>query len=184
MILFHFTSAANVLGILERGLIPNVPDPDFMTIGEPVVWLTSAETMKATEEDLAWIEARRGTTFSDHEAAEFAKAIVFGRDTTRLTIRLEPNSKRLALWSRTVSGKRHGPEQASRSPTPMRGPTGRTSVTSSSASGASRRGSAGSLTAAILSPVTVSTIQPIPIFRHACESRLPRTAARPQAAAS
>lgn len=41
MILFHYTVPGNLPSIAERGLMPNLPDPEFMTMGKPVVWLTT-----------------------------------------------------------------------------------------------------------------------------------------------
>jgi hypothetical protein len=104
MILHHFTRAVDLPGIADRGLIPSVPD--MRTLGRPVVWLTTAETMKPSDGDLAWLEMRRGTIFSDAEIERLASALVVGLD-TRLTVRLEPNGRRLAhyaTWLRKHQG--------------------------------------------------------------------------------
>jgi hypothetical protein len=52
MRLYHFADAERLSSILEYGLVPHVPDPECMTLGEPVVWLTTAETMMLTAADI------------------------------------------------------------------------------------------------------------------------------------
>jgi hypothetical protein len=50
--LYHFCCAKDLDSIAEKGLYPHVPELPIMSLGLPVVWLTSAETMAATEADL------------------------------------------------------------------------------------------------------------------------------------
>jgi hypothetical protein len=45
MKLYHFTQHWNVTSIAEQGLRANLSDPEFMTAGERVVWLTARPSM-------------------------------------------------------------------------------------------------------------------------------------------
>ena len=53
MLLYHFTQPANLQTIAKNGLRPAMPDPGWLTLGNPVVWLTTAATMQATDEDIS-----------------------------------------------------------------------------------------------------------------------------------
>jgi hypothetical protein len=99
MNLYHFTKAVNLPGIMAHGLIPNVPALPFFTLGKPVVWLTTMNTMKTSDLDMAWLEGQRGTTFSDAEVEQFSKRWLGGPKDRRLTVSLNPISTRLTHWT-------------------------------------------------------------------------------------
>ena len=59
MKLYHFTTPENLLLIHLRGLEPGIhqqrTDPgrmDWQTMGQPVVWLTTQESNRATQADV------------------------------------------------------------------------------------------------------------------------------------
>jgi hypothetical protein len=98
--LYHYTRAENLLGISLRGLTPNV-SPDevgVMTMGQPVVWLTTQETLKPTQADLDHVAHRVGI----EEAAAFGESMLIGRD-TRLTVNLSTLSKKLIHYHSWLS---------------------------------------------------------------------------------
>lgn len=86
MILYHVTKREFLPGIRERGLVPHVPgvvwnggDSDVATItgGKSVVWLTADKS-----------EWRHDAHVKDQNS-----------ETRLLTVRLEPNSKRLVRYA-------------------------------------------------------------------------------------
>ena len=93
MRLYHFTNPANFIRIAAEGLTPNVkPENALMSIGQPVVWLTTNESNKMTEADVAnlWVNApgvRRAV-------GDFN----FG-GSHRITVNLSRTNKRLEHWS-------------------------------------------------------------------------------------
>jgi hypothetical protein len=42
MILYHWTHVEHLAAIAEHGLLPHLPDPHYLTLDKPVVWLTTA----------------------------------------------------------------------------------------------------------------------------------------------
>ena len=67
-----------------------------MTMGQPVVWLTTQETIKPTQADLDYMD--------EQDAEAFREQMFVGRD-TRLTVNLSTMSKRLVhyhTWLRTT----------------------------------------------------------------------------------
>jgi hypothetical protein len=96
--LYHYTYLKNLFGISVAGLTPCKHDPplDIMTMGQPVVWLTSQETIKPTQADLDYMD--------EQDAEAFREQMFVGRD-TRLTVNLSTMSKRLVhyhTWLRTT----------------------------------------------------------------------------------
>lgn len=85
---YHFTREHNVDLIRKIGLQPQVPDPPFMTYDAPVVWLTSRPN------DPAWFGAIGGAIMEGdpRPASELMP------DMRRITLRLNPKSKRLLHW--------------------------------------------------------------------------------------
>ena len=96
--------------IIERGLIPTVPDLEWRTLGKPVVWLTEASTVLPSKAELAWLEAHRGTTFSDEQVAMFSKGHLAppnGARHVRLTVKLSSQRNRLLHYFTWVSRSNH-----------------------------------------------------------------------------
>ena len=96
--LYHYTYLKNLFGISVAGLTPCKHDPplDIMTMGQPVVWLTTQETIKPTQADLDYMD--------EQDAEAFREQMFVGRD-TRLTVNLSTMSKRLVhyhTWLRTT----------------------------------------------------------------------------------
>jgi hypothetical protein len=98
--LYHFTNAERLASILENGLCPSVPDPECMTLSQPVVWLTAAETMMPAPADIEWMALKeKQGTFTKQEVEDFkANGFVHGPNPCRITVRLE-HSKRLVHYS-------------------------------------------------------------------------------------
>jgi hypothetical protein len=102
MILYHYTENKNLLGISLRGLKPPDEGAGLLTMGQPVVWLTTQETLAPTQADLDHL--RR--TQSDEQIKPFVEAgtMILGPD-TRLTIRLRTPDRKLVhyySWLRTT----------------------------------------------------------------------------------
>ena len=79
VILFHYTEPGHLPAIAERGLVPSLPDPEFMTKGKPVVWLT-------TGGDEWWERSGHG-------------------EPVRIVVRLPTNSRPLAHYAKWL--RRH-----------------------------------------------------------------------------
>jgi hypothetical protein len=108
MKLYHFTFIGHLPDILGgqfidgpvdgRGITPSIGDDavgKFMTDGQPVVWLTSRDSMKPTPADLAWLAISEAKgIFTKDQAARYAKIGPIGDRTLRLTVELS-NSRRL-----------------------------------------------------------------------------------------
>jgi hypothetical protein len=100
MLLYHFTDAERLSSILEIGLCPGIPDPECMTLSQPVVWLTTAESMMPTAADIEWMALgeKRGT-FTKQAVEHFkANGCVYSANPCRIEVRLE-HSKRLVQYS-------------------------------------------------------------------------------------
>jgi hypothetical protein len=100
MRLYHFTGAERLSSILEHGLAPHVPDPECMTLSQPVVWLTISETMMPAAANIEWmaLKEKKGT-FTKKEVKHFkANGCVCGDNPCRIEVWLE-HSKRLLHYS-------------------------------------------------------------------------------------
>jgi hypothetical protein len=100
--LYHYACIKNLFGISVAGLTPCKDDPplDIKTMGQPVVWLTTQETIKPTQADLNHMARHVG----EQDAEAFREQMFIGRD-TRLTVNLSTMSKRLVhyhTWLRTT----------------------------------------------------------------------------------
>jgi hypothetical protein len=87
VILYHFTFAERLPGIRERGLVPHVPEPNYLTMGKPVVWLTRRV------DDVAWTGAKKLADLSS--------------DVRLLAVRIDPNDRQLGnyvTWMRGLRG--------------------------------------------------------------------------------
>ena len=88
MKLYHFTTTENLWLISLRGLEPYASDNNvFMTMGEPVVWLTRQETNVMTAEHAGHPD------FDDMKIGE----PMFGGP-VRLTVNIERHNKRLQRY--------------------------------------------------------------------------------------
>ncbi len=76
MLLYHYTTSGFLPRIDENGLQPHVPDPEYLTQGQPVVWLTTEL------EQPAWLLLNPATG-----------------DPVCIQVTLDPNSKRLAHYA-------------------------------------------------------------------------------------
>jgi hypothetical protein len=94
MKLYHYTQRKNLFGIATRGLTPT-PNDDFMTLWQPVVWLTTQETLKPTEADLAHFRTMPG--YREGDDARFAEAMLLDVD-VRLTVKIPTPDKRLVHY--------------------------------------------------------------------------------------
>ena len=93
MRLYHFTNPANFIRIAAEGLTPNVkPENALMTIGRPVVWLTTNESNEVTEADVAHL-----SVYAPNERRAVGDFNFGGSH--RITVTLSRTSKRLAHWS-------------------------------------------------------------------------------------
>jgi hypothetical protein len=93
MRLYHFTNPANFLRIAAEGLTPNVdPEDALMTIGRPVVWLTTNGSNEATEADVAQL-----SVYTPGEQRAVGDLMFGGPH--RITVNLSRCSKRLVRWS-------------------------------------------------------------------------------------
>ena len=93
MRLYHFTNPANFICIAAEGLTPNVkPENALMSLGQPVVWLTTNESNEMTEADVAHL--------SVHAPGERRAVGDFNfGGSHRITVNLSRTSKQLAHWS-------------------------------------------------------------------------------------
>ena len=93
MRLYHFTNPANFIRIAAEGLTPNVkPENALMTLGQPVVWLTTNESNEVTEADVAHL-----SVYAPRERRAVGD-VNFG-GSHRITVNLSRANKRLAHWS-------------------------------------------------------------------------------------
>jgi hypothetical protein len=93
MRLYHFTNPANFIRIAAEGLTPNVkPENALMSIGRPVVWLTTNESNEVTEADVAHL-----SVYAPGERWAVGDFNFGG--SYRITVNLSRTSKRLAHWS-------------------------------------------------------------------------------------
>jgi hypothetical protein len=93
MRLFHFCRASDLDSIVEKGLYPHVAHEAIMSLGLPVVWLTTAETRATTEEDVE--HHRRRCLWTEEEIEETRRhgwLLDTGR-THRLTVRIRSGPK-------------------------------------------------------------------------------------------
>jgi hypothetical protein len=95
--LYHYTHSRNLFGIHLSGLLPSKYDPpsDLLTMGQPVVWLTTQTTLAPTPADLEYLRARRDD--GDELHSGFAESTLVGRD-TRLPVNVSTLSKKLVHW--------------------------------------------------------------------------------------
>jgi len=91
--LYHYTCRTNLFGIAVNGLTPNKYEPptDLLTMGLPVVWLTTQESLTPTAADLEHMRRH------DKDAERFKEATLLERD-TRITVNLSTLSRRLVHW--------------------------------------------------------------------------------------
>jgi hypothetical protein len=101
MILYHYTIPENLFLISQSGLKPHIhregkeDDAHYMTMGQPVVWLTRQESNLVTEADIAHYRAR-GLGESDlREVGDF----MFGGP-VRLSVNIERYNKRLIQFAK------------------------------------------------------------------------------------
>lgn len=90
MILYHFTTPANVLLISVEGLKPAAQNDNVhMTQGKPVVWLTTQSNNRLTAEDVAFLKMSQVYV----DVGQYA----YGGG-ARLAVQLELNNKRLKRY--------------------------------------------------------------------------------------
>lgn len=119
---YHFTQQKHLLGIAVSGLQPQIyEEVPQLTMGQPVVWLTTQETLKPSKEDLAYIQKRNELSPGHYDG--FEETLLPGRD-MRLTVNLDPlvHRKKLAhyhTWMyetkiRMCDGGPDGPDELSK----------------------------------------------------------------------
>jgi hypothetical protein len=91
---YHYTKQENLMGIAVNGLTPTIDDEVRpLTMGQEVVWLTTQETLKPTEEDLAWMRAHRKPEIW----TRFTETLMLDKE-MRLTVNLDPRMHRKKLF--------------------------------------------------------------------------------------
>jgi hypothetical protein len=105
VILHHFTMAKHLSSIFAQGILP--ASVDYLTLAQPIVWLTTAETVDLSAEDIEWLlyQQKRGM-FTAREVEDHKEhGAITGRD-CRITVRLE-QSKRLLHYASWLEWQTH-----------------------------------------------------------------------------
>jgi hypothetical protein len=92
--LYHYTSRKNLFGIAVGGLRPNkyAPPTDLLTMGQPVVWLTTQPSLTPSPADLDHMRHIHGV-----EGERFRDSMILERD-TRLSVNLSMLTGKLVHW--------------------------------------------------------------------------------------